>query len=125
MNKDNTRSNMGNLCCRTIPNINLSCINNGMISSCCKSDSESTEMPTFYKWIFTMRHNERIFHNTSAAWFENFAQCNEAALHNIQMCCVESEEIVQLFIYEWKVNTQQSVRLVYQKKMMTSRDKMK
>ena len=82
-------------------------------------------MPTFYKWMFTIRHNERIFCNTSAAWFENFAQCNEDALHNIQMCCVESEEIVQLFIYEQKVNTQQSVRLVYQKKMVTSRDKMK
>ena len=108
---------MGNFCCRTIANINLSCINNGMISSCCKNDSESTEMPTFYKWIFTIRHNERIFCNTSAKWFENFAQCNEDALHNIQMCCVESEEIVQLFIYEWKVDTQQSVRLVYQKKM--------
>ena len=71
-----------------------------MISSWCKSDSESTEMPTFYKWIFTIRQNERIFHKTSAAWFENFAQCNEDALHNIQMCCVESEAIVQLFIYE-------------------------
>ena len=96
-----------------------------MISSCCKSDSESTEMPTFYKWTFTIRHNERNFHNTSAAWFENFAQCNEDALHNIQMCCVQSEEIVQLFIYEWKVDTQESVRLVYQKKMVTSHDKMK
>ena len=116
---------MGNLCCRTIPNINLSCINNGMISSCCKSDSESTEMPTFYKWIFTIRRNERIFQNTSAAWFENFAQCNEDALHNIQVCSVESEAIVQLFIYEWKVCTQQSARLVYQKKLMTSHDKMK
>ena len=96
-----------------------------MISSCCKSDSKSTEMLTLYKWIFTIRHNERIFHNTSAAWFENFTQCNEDALHNNQMCCVESEGIVQLFIYEWKVNTQQSVRLVYQKKMVTSCDKMK
>ena len=47
------------------------------------------------------------------------------ALHNIQMCCVQSEEIVQLFIYEWKVDTQQLVRLVYQKKMVTSHDKMK
>ena len=96
-----------------------------MISSCCKSDSESTEMPTFYKWIFTIRHNERIFHNTSAAWFENFAQCNEDALHNIQMCCVDSEELIQLFIDEWKVGTQQSARLVYQKKLMTSCDKRK
>ena len=78
---------MGNLCCRTIPNINLSHVNNGMISSCCKSDSKSTEMPKFYKWIFTIKHNERIFCNTSAAWLENFAQCNEDALHNIQMCC--------------------------------------
>ena len=85
----------------------------------------STEMPKFYKWIFTIKHNERIFHNTSAARFENFAQCYEDALHNIQMCCVESEEIVQLFIYEWKVGTGQSVRLVYQKKLMTSCDKTK
>ena len=125
MNKGNTRNNMGNLCCRTIPNINLSCINNGMISSCCKSDSESTQMPTFYKWIFSIRRNERIFHNTSPAWFENFAQYNEDALHNIQLCCVDSEELIQLFIYEWKVGTQQSARLVYQKKLMTSRDKRK
>ena len=96
-----------------------------MISSCCKSDSKSTEMAKFYKWIFTIKHNERVFHNTSATWFENFAQSYENALHNILMCCVESEEIVQLFIYEWKVDTQQSVRLVYQKKMVTSHDKMK
>ena len=97
-----------------------------MISSCCKSiSSDSTEMPKFYKWIFTIKHNERIFHNTSAAWFENFAQCNEDALHNIQMCCVESEEVVQLFIYEWKVGTQQSARLMYEKKLMTSDEKRK
>ena len=121
MIKDNTRSNMGNLCCRTI--INLSCINNGMISSCCKS--ECTEMPSFYKWIFTIKQNERIFCNTPAAWFENFPQCNEDALHNIQMFHVESKAIVQLFIYEWKVGTRQSARLVYQKKLMTSCDKMK
>ena len=82
-------------------------------------------MLKFYKWIFAIKHNERIFHNTSAAWFENFAQCYEDALHNIQMCCVESEEIVQLFICEWKVGTRQSARLVYQKKLMTSRDKTK
>ena len=119
MIKDNTRSNMGNLCCRTILNINLSYINNGMISSCCESiSSESTEMPTFYKWIFTIKHNERM-----CCRFENFAQCNEDALHNIQMCYVESEEIVQLFIYEWKVGTQQSARLVYQKKLITSHEK--
>ena len=74
-----------------------------MISSCCKSDSESTEMPTFYKWIFTIRHNERIFHKTSAAWFENFAQCNEDALHTFK--CVDSEELIQLFIYEWRLGT--------------------
>ena len=122
MNKDITRSNTGNLCCRTISNNNFSCINNGMISSCCKTDSKSTEMPKFYKWIFTIKYNERIFHNTSAAWFENFAQSYEDALHNIQMCCVE---IVQLFIYEWKVDTQESVRLVHQKKLMTSCNKMK
>ena len=88
-------------------------------------DSESTEMPTFYKWTFTIRHNERIFCKTSATWFENFAQCNEDALHNIQMCCVESEEIVQIFIYEWKVGTRQSARLVYQKKMMRLHEKRK
>ena len=125
MNKDNTRNNMGNLCCRTILNINLSCINNGMISSCCKNDSESPEMPTFYKWIFTIKQSESIFCNTSAAWFENFTQYYEDALHNIQMCCVESEEIIQLFIYEWKVGTQQSARMVYQQKLMTSCEKRK
>ena len=97
-----------------------------MISSCCKSISfESTEMPTFYKWIITIKHNERIVHNTSAAWFENFAQCNEDALHNMQICCAESEEIAQFFIYEWKVGRQQSARLVYQKKLMTSHEKRK
>ena len=82
-------------------------------------------MPKFYKWIFTIKHNETIFHNTSAAWFENFAQCYQNALHNIQMCCVESEEIVQLLISEWKVDKRQSARLVYQKKLITSRDKTK
>ena len=76
-----------------------------MSSSCCKNDSEIPEVLTFYKWIFTIRHNERVFRNTSAALFENFAQCNEDASHNIQMCCIDSEEIVQLFIYEWKVGT--------------------
>ena len=48
-------------------------INNGMISSYCKSNSESTEMLTFYKWIFTLtmrafstthqQHGLRILHN--------------------------------------------------------------
>ena len=32
--------NMGSLCCKDIPNINLSCINNGMVSSCCKNSVE-------------------------------------------------------------------------------------
>ena len=76
-------SNMGNLCCRTIPNINLSCINNGMISSCCKSDSKSTEMPTFYKWISPsdkmrgffathLLHGLRILHNVMKMHYTTF-----------------------------------------------------
>ena len=38
---------MGNLCCRTIPNINFSCRNNGMISSCCKVSLKSLKCQHF------------------------------------------------------------------------------
>ena len=68
-----------------------------MISSCCKSDSESTEIPTFYKWTFTIRYNERIFHNTSAAWVENFAQCNE------DVSCTEDFQGIRFFFYNCEI----------------------
>ena len=67
---------MGNLCCKDIPNINLSCINNGMVSSCCKSSVDKFETATLYKWIYYIPDGESY---ESHAWYETFDQCNEDA----------------------------------------------
>ena len=70
---------MGNLYCKDIPNTNLSCINNGMVSSCCKSDVDQIETTTLYKWIYYI-HDKKL-KNESNASYETLDQCKEYALH--------------------------------------------
>ena len=49
---------MDNVCYKDIPNINLSCINNGMVSSCCKNSVDKIETATLYKWIYYIPDEE-------------------------------------------------------------------
>ena len=110
---------MGNLCCEDIPNINLSCINNGMVSSCCKSDVDQMETATLYKWIYYIPDKE--LKNESNAWYETFDQCNEDAIHNIQIYHSHTPEVIHLYIYRWIVGTPSMV--FYKRKLMTSQEK--
>ena len=75
---------MGNLCSKDIPNINLSCINNGMVSSCCKNGVDKFETATFYKWIYYIHDVE--LKNKSYAWYETFDQCKE--MHCVMFTCI-------------------------------------
>ena len=113
--KDETRSNMGNLCCKDIPNINLSCINNGMVSSCCKNSVDKFETATFYKWIYYIPDEE--LKSESHAWYETFDQCKEDALCNVNTYCQEKGAI-HLYIYRWIVGT--PPMLFYKRQLMTS-----
>ena len=94
--KYETTSNMGNLCCKDIPNINLSCINNGMVSSCCKNSVDKCE-----SGCITLEHDEEFRHD---AWYETFDQCKEDALHNAHMYHPDKDGI-HLDIYRWIVAT--------------------
>ena len=109
--KDKATSNMGNLCCKDIPNINLSCINNGMVSSCCKN----SETATLYKWIYYIPDEE--LKSESHAWYETFDQCKEDALCNVNTYCQEKGAI-HLYIYRWIVET--PPMLFYKRQLMTS-----
>ena len=79
------------------PNINLSCINNDMVSSCCKSDVDKMETATLYKWIYYIP--DKVLKNVSTAWYETSDQCTEDALHNIQRCHPNMQDILHLYIY--------------------------
>ena len=92
--KDETRTNMGNLCCKDIPNINLSYINNGMVSSCCKNSVDKFETATFYKWIYYIHDAE--LKNESYAWYETFDQCKEDALYNAHMYHPDTQDAIHL-----------------------------
>ena len=116
--KDKTRSNMGNLCCKHIPNINLSCINNGMVSSCCKNSLDKYETATLYKWIYYIPDEE--LKSESHAWYKTFGQCKEDVLCNVNTYCQEKGAI-HLYIYRWIVGT--PPMLFYKRQLMTSQRK--
>ena len=111
--KDETRSNMGNLCCKDIPNINLSYINNGMVSSCCKNSVDKFETATLYKWIYYIPDEE--LKSESHAWYETFDQCKEDALCNAHS---DTQGAIHLYIYRWIVGT--PPMLFYKRQLMTS-----
>ena len=114
--KYKTRSNMGNLCSKDIPNINLSCINNGMVSSCCKNSVDKFETATFYKWIYYIHDAE--LKNESYAWYETFDQCKEDALCNVHMYHPDIQDAIHLYIYRWIVGA--PPMLFYKRQLMTS-----
>ena len=108
---------MGNLCCKDIPNINLSCINNGMVSSCCKNSVDKFETATLYKWIYYIPDVESY---ESYAWYETFDQCKEDALCNVNTYC-QDKDAIHLYIYRWNVGT--PPMLFYKRQLMTSQRK--
>ena len=110
---------MGNLCCKDIPNINLSCINNGMVSSCCKNNVDKFETATFYKWIYYIPDAE--LQKESYAWYETFDQCKEDALCNAHMYHSDTQETIHLYIYRWIVRT--PPMLFHKRQLMASQRK--
>ena len=118
--KDKATSNMGNLCCKDIPNINLSCINNDMVSSCCKNSVDKIETATLYKWIYYIPDKE--LKNDANAWYETFDQCKDDALCNIHMYHPETHNAIHLYIYRWIVGT--PPMLFYKRQLMTSQRKL-
>ena len=117
--RDKTWSNMGNLCCKDIPNINLSCINNGMVSSCCKNSVDKIETATIYKWIYYIPDEE--LKSESHAWYETFDQCKEDAFHNAHMYNPDTQGAIHLYITRWIVGT--PPMLFYKGQLMTSQRK--
>ena len=115
--KDETMRNVGNLCCKDIPNINLSCINNGMVSSCCKNSVDKFETATLYKWMYYM-HDEEFRHE---AWYETFDQCKKDALHNAHMYHPDTQDVIHLYIHRWIVGT--PPMLFYKRQLVTSQRK--
>ena len=112
--KDETRSNMGNLCCKDIPNINLSCINNGMVISCCKNSVDKFETAKLYKWIYYIPDGESY---ESHAWYETFDWCNQDALCNVNIYHPDTQDTMHLHIYRWIVGT--LPMLFYKTQLMT------
>ena len=99
--------------------ITLSCINTGIVSSCCKAtDLEEAEPVTLYKWMYTNTNDKsRMNWNESNAWYIEFEQCCEEALLSIE-CSPES--IVQLYIYEWNPMIRQPPQLVFQRQILST-----
>ena len=80
---------------KDIPNINLSCINNGMVSSCYKNSVDKFETAPLYKWIYYIPDGESY---ESHAWYETFDQCEEDALCNVNTYC-QDKDVIHLYIY--------------------------
>ena len=110
---------MGNLCNKEIPHITLSCVNTGMVSSCCKvTDLEEAEPVTLYKWMYTNTNDKsRMIRNESNVWHIGFDQCCEEALHSIEL---SPESTVQLIIYEWNPMIRQPPQLVFPREILSA-----
>ena len=109
---------MGNLCNKEIPHITLSCANTGMVSSCCKATGLEADPVKLYKWMYSNTNDDSMMNwNKSNAWYIEFEQCCEEALHSIEL---STESIVQLIIYEWNPMLRQPPQLVFQRQVLSA-----
>ena len=96
---------MGNSCFYQTPNITLSCVNSGTISSCCRSgEIEKDNMNTaLYQWVYTCVNEQGSFSVVeSSSFFQKFDKCKNSAIsHFLQ----DYNSWVHLYIYKWKVSS--------------------
>ena len=80
------------------PNITLSCINSGMVSSCCRTgDAYEKGDVTLYKWRFTSTSNENPYDMyESNVWFTPFEECNTSLMSHIAL---SNKLFVYVYIY--------------------------
>ena len=97
---------MGNSCFHQTPNITLSCVNSGTISSCCRSgdsiDKDNMNM-ALYQWVYTCVNEQGSFSVVeSSSFFLKFDECKNSAIsHFLQ----DYNSWVHLYIYKWKVSS--------------------
>jgi len=95
---------MGNSCFRETPNITLSCVNSGMVSSCCKTggNREKENIP-LYNWIYSSCNELGCLKsNESKTSFLEFDECKDSAMLNMFQ---DRSSWFHLYIYESKVNS--------------------
>ena len=111
---------MGNLCNKEIPHVTLSCVNTGMVSSCCRSTDSPSQMTKLYKYMYTVVTDSNILDlQESHAWYVEWDLCYQEALHQIKATPYTR---VQLFIYKWNVGTNQPLELVLERQILQQHD---
>ena len=95
---------MGNSCIRQTPNITLSCVNSGMVSSCCRNELKEEEGDaTVYQWVYTCVNEKGCFCiNESKTSFMDYDDCKYSAMADYQKEC---NSWVHFYIYQWKVSS--------------------
>lgn len=123
------RSNMGNICLRReTPNVSLSCINTGVISSCCRpapeAEQPSSSAVTLFKWMYSVRSEyamsfsgEPTREGESLCWHTNYRQCYDDALARISDEYMDDTSIIHLFIFEWEVGCDSAPQLSFHRQM--------
>ena len=124
--------NMGNLCGKDdVPNITLSCVNTGMVSSCCKGDTSvgaSSSPITLYKWMYSIntsssnsncgqQSDQQVYKNESLTWYTNYSQCHDDAMAKMGDVYASNTTAIHLFIFEWEVGSSSPPQLVYHRQM--------
>ena len=120
---------MGNLCGKDIPNITLSCVNTGMVSSCCKADTTTgatSSSITLYKWMYSInaingqsqQSNQQVYKNEALTWYTNYSQCHDDAMSKMEDVYASAATAIDLFIFEWEVGSNSPPQLVYHRRMV-------
>ena len=122
--------NMGNLCGKDdVPNITLSCVNTGMVSSCCKGDTSTavgaSSSITLYKWMYSVNasgpdeaSDKQVYKNESTTWYTDYRQCHDDAMMRMGDVYTSETVTAHLFIFEWEVGSTSPPQLVYHRQMM-------
>ena len=109
---------MGNLCCTETPDINLSCGNNNVNSSCCKWNSlveeEETQNAHGYKWIYSIKYNDQTVVYDSRTCHSNLQTCYTDAVNTILPKTSDDGVFdLELYIVECDITTKKQGSLVY------------
>lgn len=91
-----------------MPDINISCSNDGLVSSCCANVQQEEDMPVtkLYAWVYSTKYREQVYTQKSEVWHTSITACEYDGMSHIRRLNQPRDTITILQIYEWIVETE-------------------
>ena len=112
---------MGGWLCKETPNISMSCDNNGIVNSCCSTESDR-DLIKLYRWEYTLKEGLKNYKRESHHWHTTFHRAETEGVRHLRSKLPHRDAIVtpemHIYIYEWSVHTASPTYVVSKKRLI-------